>query len=387
MKKSLKIAMIEHIGGHGGNEFYDLGLCEALSLQHKVFWFTCDETVIDQKVNIKTKVIKCYRGIFKKNNKLVRGVKYLLGTIYSLLYCLKEEVDIIHLHYYGFNIIEKLNLKLFKMFRFKIIATVHDIEPFDKKKENLDIDYNSFLKPLDAIIVHTNFSKKILSKIINKEDYSKIYRIQSGDIDFLYNVKITKEKAREALGLPIDKKIILFFGHIKRVKGLDLLISAFNKVALEISDVFLVVAGRPWKIDMKEYYSLVDNRIRDKVLFQLNYIPNEQVNLYFKSSDIVVLPYKKIYNSSVILRAFDYGSCVLASNLESLKEFIIPGVTGEIFAKGDKKELAEKIIILLNSSKTIERIKLNSKDFIDKNFSKKEILTSMNSVYNFVLEE
>ncbi len=385
MSKPLKVAVIEPIGGHGGNEFYDFGLCEAVALKHKVFLFTCDETVLDTKVNLKTEVIKCFKGIYGKSNRFLRGLRYVLGTLYALFFCLKNRIDIVHIHYYGFSLLEKFNLKLFKLARFRVVATVHDIEPFDRFGEELSLDYDSFFNPVDAIIVHTDFSAKCLANMMDKSNFSKVIKVKSGDLDFVYNVDIEKQKAREELNLPVEKTLILFFGHIKKVKGLDLLLNAFNKVALNNMNVCLLVVGRPWKVNVEEYFSMVDEKIKDRVLFRFDYIPNEQVNLYFKATDIVVLPYRKIYNSSLILRSFDYGSCVLASNLETFKEFIIERETGLLFEKDNAEDLAEKLNFLLKNPSLAENIKANAKKFVESNFSRIHILKGMDRVYDFVL--
>ena len=391
MKKSegrnrLNIAVIEPIGGHGGNEFYDFGLCEALSLSHKVTLFTCDKTRLHLQFPFKTEVKTVYKGIYGNSPSIVKGLRYLRGTLSALFYCLKKKVDLVHLHIYRFAFWEKFNLLLFRFFRFKVVATVHDIEPFARFGEKVNINYDDFLKHSDAIIVHTDFSAQCLNRLLNEKNSKKIRKVKSGDIDFVYKKEIVKEEARKKLNLPLDKKIIMFFGQIKKVKGLDVLIRAFNIVGKNFQDANLLIAGKPWKVDLNEYLNLIDKELKDRVISRANFIPNEEVPFYFAASDIVVLPYRKIYNSSVILRAFDYGSAVIASNLDTFKEFIDSGKNGLLFKSEDFKDLAEKIEYLLLNPEKIKVFKKNAERFVAENYNRKEINLQMNKIFSEIFK-
>ncbi len=384
-RKKLKVAVIEPIGGHGGNEFYDFGICESVALSNDVKFYTCDETVLHENAEVKTEVIKCYKGIYGNAPKFVRGFNYLKGIFCSLFSCLKNKTDIVHLHAYGFSFFESLSIRLFKLAGFKVIVTVHDIEPFDRFGSEININYNKFLKPADVIIVHTDFSIECLSKILNEENRKKLRKVKSGDLDFVYNKDIPMDEARKALSLPLDKKLILFFGQIKKVKGVDLLINAFNRIARENPDLDLVIAGRPWKVDINEYLKLIEEDVKNRIHLRLNYIPNEEVPLYFKACDITVLPYRKIYNSSVILRAFDYGCAVIASDLPTFKEFVIDGENGLLFKSEDVEDLIDKINFIFENEGMIERFKKNAKLFVEENFSREIINRQMNEIFDLVL--
>ncbi len=383
--KKLNIAVIEHIGGHGGNEFYDFGLCEALSLSHNVTLFTCDKTNLHRRHPLNTKIKLVYKGIYGASPKLIKALRYLIGSLSALYYSIIDKADLVHLHFYRFDFWEKLNLLLFKVFRFKIIATVHDIEPLAKYKEKVNINYDNFLRHIDAIIVHTDYSARCLNRLLNEKNRVKIRKIKSGDLDFIFKKEISKKDAREKLNLPINKKIIMFFGHIKKVKGLDILIKAFNIVGERFPDVTLLIAGRPWKVDLNEYLNLVNKRLSDRVIWRTGFVPNEDVPFYFAATDIVVLPYKKNYNSSVILRAFDYGSAVIGSDINALKEFIEEGKTGYLFKSEDFEDLARKIEYLIYSPEKIKIFTKNTKNFIANNFSREEINFQMNEIFKEIL--
>ena len=195
--------------------------------------------------------------------------------------------------------------------------------------------------------------------------------VPHGDMDFIYNVDILKEEARAQIKINLeeDEYLILFFGQVKKVKGIDILLKSFAKV-IKHQKVKLLIAGKLWKNDSMEYHTIVkDNNLNDKVIFRLAFIPAKDVPLYFKSADIVVLPYKKVYNSGVLLRAMDYGSTLIVSDLAPLVNIIKHGETGLVFESENVNSLSQSIEDLLNNKILREDLKYNAKRYLDENYS------------------
>jgi len=101
----------------------------------------------------------------------------------------------------------------------------------------------------------------------------------------------TQAEARARIGLPAEGPLILFFGIIRPYKGVHDLIEAFGRIAGEHPDARLVIAGKPW-----EDWSPYAERIRalgleDRVITRLEYIPQEEVYLYYTACDAAALPY------------------------------------------------------------------------------------------------
>ena len=63
------------------------------------------------------------------------------------------------------------------------------------------------------------------------------------------------------MNIPTNKFVFLFFGQIKKVKGVDILLKAFSKLAKEREDVYLIVAGNTWKSDYSYYKKIADERV------------------------------------------------------------------------------------------------------------------------------
>ncbi len=389
--EKLKIAIVEPVGGHGGLDFYNLGLTESIASKgNEVYLYTSDTTALDSEIkNIKTNVRKYYKNIYNKDNKYIRGIRYLTGTFKSLIHSKNNSVQVAHFQIYNFSKLELFNMSLFKLCGIKIIATIHDVE----KLSGMDVVhsqniYEKFQSLIDQVIVHTEFTKNTLVKyFIGYEDSITI--VPHGDMDFIYKKELSKEEALAELKLDVlsNKKIILLFGQIKKVKGLDILLKAFAKIKDKHKDTIVMVVGKLWKNEEDEYIKIIkDSNMENQVKLELKFIDNKDVPLYFKIADIVALPYKKIYNSGVILRALDYGSTVLVSDLAPLTKIITHNENGYVFRSEDVDDMAQKIDKLLENDKLRDALKRNAMNYIKENFSWDLIAEKTIDVYKQALE-
>ncbi len=150
-------------------------------------------------------------------------------------------------------------------------------------------------------------------------------------------------EARARLRLPAEKPVLLFFGFVRRYKGLRYLLQALPLVRKYIP-VHLLVAGEFWE-DEEVYRRLVEELGLQECVTLLNrYIPNEEVGLYFSAADVLVLPYLEATQSAVVQTAFGFERPVIATQVGGLAETIEHNGTGLIVSPGDIQALAEAII-------------------------------------------
>jgi len=381
---SVRVAMIEPVGGHGGNEFYDFGLCEHLGKHCDVLFYTCNETTLHKKFHLKTKTYIFYKKIYGKSPALLRGLRYLYATLKTLIHSKNNNVNITHVHIYHFSWREFIVVLLVWIFKIKVVATIHDVESFiggvtDKKSRKNAL---KFIPLVDQFIVHSQYAFDHLISFIGSNRKSDVHIVPHGDVDFLYLRPSSQIEARKSLDLPESLRIILFFGQIKKVKGLDILLDAFSKVSVSHQNCLLLVVGKPWKIDS----SMIEQRINSlgidhRVMLNMSYIENEDVPKYFSAADFVVLPYLKIYSSGVLLRALDYGSPVIVSDLPPLVDIISDGVNGRIFKAGDPVSLQLAIGEMLDNDFLLKKYSDAGKQIIKEKYSWDMIASRTFSVY------
>jgi glycosyltransferase involved in cell wall biosynthesis len=158
---------------------------------------------------------------------------------------------------------------------------------------------------------------------------------------------LTCEEARQRLGLRKGERAILFFGNIAAYKGLEYLIAAFERIVADGGDYRLIVAGRaknasdPYVADIQE--RLNRKIVRERTVLRMEFIPDEEMELYLKAADVTVLPYTRIFQSGVLFLAYSFGLPVIASDVGSLREDVVEGETGFICKSEDLLDLAKTI--------------------------------------------
>jgi glycosyltransferase involved in cell wall biosynthesis len=237
---------------------------------------------------------------------------------------------------------------LYKAFGKKIVLTVHNVnigkrDATDSLANRLTLRMQYRLA--DHLFVHTEKMKAELTDDFGVSP-SKISVIPFGINNTVPATSMTGAEARRRLGLGSHEKVLLFFGSIAPYKGLEYLVAACQISMPRHSDYRLVVAGSP-KGD-KRYWSgiyeqILGNLNPDQVTLKIEFVPDEDTETYFKAADVLVLPYRRIFQSGVLFLGYSFGLPVLAADVGSLKDDIVQGVTGLVFHPEDSTDLARAI--------------------------------------------
>jgi glycosyltransferase involved in cell wall biosynthesis len=170
------------------------------------------------------------------------------------------------------------------------------------------------------------------------------------------NKKYSKEQAKEKLGL--TRNVLLFFGFVRKYKGLDILLDAIP-IVLKEKEVTLLIVGEFWK-DKQKYLSKISRLgISKKVVIVDEYIPNEEIGLYFAAADLVVQPYISATGSGICQLAYGFDRPVIATNVGCLPEVIENGINGRIVEPGDAQCLAEAVLESLHPD-NLKKFTLNA---------------------------
>ncbi len=157
-----------------------------------------------------------------------------------------------------------------------------------------------------------------------------------------YPPPIAKNDARRQLNLPTDVPLILFFGLVRRYKGLDLLLHALAHPSVRTRNVHLLVAGEFYD-DPNQYHELIRTlHLNEVVHIHDWFIPDHQVHLYFSACDLVVLPYREASQSGVTQVAYFYQKPMLVTRVGGLPEQVAGGTAG-LIANPTPEDLAHAI--------------------------------------------
>lgn len=145
---------------------------------------------------------------------------------------------------------------------------------------------------------------------------------------------MSKEAAREYLQLPAHEPIILFFGFIRKYKGLDLLLHALallknkNCYNPEIVLPKLIIAGEFYD-DEETYTNLIDSLGLHELIYSFtNFIPDQEVKYYLNACDFVIQPYRNATQSGVTPLAYHFEKPMLVTNVGALPDMVLADDSG-----------------------------------------------------------
>ena len=202
----------------------------------------------------------------------------------------------------------------------KIICIADNVIPHEKRPgDKLFTKY--FLQSCDAFIT---MSEKVMSdlRLFEKEKPAKLV---SHPLYDNFGEGISKEEARKHLNIPQEENIILFFGFIRKYKGLDLLLGAMAVLKNQqpaTRNHKLLVAGEFYE-DEKPYQELIDKlNIRDRLLLKTDFIPDSEVKYYLCAADAVIQPYKNATQSGVTPLAYHFEKPMVVTNVGGLPALV-----------------------------------------------------------------
>ena len=376
----IKAAIIDPLGAHGSSHhFYLFGQLDGLrNNEVNISLYANNET---ENPHIKgVNFYSFYNNLFSSKYKWISGLRWVVGTLKSVLHARLQGISVFHFHIFYTNILILFNLFLVKLLFGKVVLTVHDVTSFADENESTII--SKFIYNLtDIVLTHNAFSKNEIIKVTSISS-SNIYIIPHGNYTPFISIQNDKNNSKEKLNLPKDKTILLFFGMIKKVKGLEILLEAFKKVVETNSDIVLLIAGKPWENDFAEYQKIIDrDNLSKHIILHTKFIPHEDVEHYYCASDLVVLPYKKIYQSGVLMMTLSYERPAIVSNLPPLMEVISDNENGFLFESENSKDLSDKLIQILADKKNLEIVRKKGIELINTKYGWDEIGRLTKSAY------
>lgn len=197
----------------------------------------------------------------------------------------------------------------------QVMAITDNIIPHEKRiGDNLLTSY--FVNSCDGFITLSNSVLDDLSKFTNCSNKKFIPH----PIYDIFGEQVDKKFALQHLGLNPTEKYLLFFGFVRKYKGLDILLKALSDKRLK--DVKLIVAGEFYD-DSQEYYDLIDDLgIQDQVILKSDFIPSEEVKYYFCAADMVVQTYRTATQSGVTQIGYHFERPMLVTDVGGLAEII-----------------------------------------------------------------
>jgi glycosyltransferase involved in cell wall biosynthesis len=205
--------------------------------------------------------------------------------------------------------------------------------------------------PFDLGLARTVLSRGDEFIVLSESDYGSLRRALPGASIHLgrhptyevFNLQsMDRDQARAQLGYAADERLLLFFGFVRRYKGLAHLLQALALVP-DTLDVKLLVAGEFWEPENGYNAQAEALGLSQQVRLINRYVPNEEMDLYFSAADAVVLPYLEATQSGIAQIAFGFEVPVITTSVGGLPETVRDGESGLVVPPNDAEALAGAI--------------------------------------------
>ncbi|CAG1771846.1 partial Putative teichuronic acid biosynthesis glycosyltransferase TuaC, partial [uncultured bacterium] len=167
------------------------------------------------------------------------------------------------------------------------------------------------------------------------------YRFAAHPVYDIFGTVMPATEARAALGITAPR-VLLFFGYIRKYKGLHVLLDAIHRLPASFNLQTFVV-GEFYDDEAKYRDQVARLGLGDRVTIVSDYVPNDKVRQYFSAADAVVLPYLSATQSGIAQIAYNFDLPVIATDVGGLAEVVRHEVTGLITAPNDPDALATTI--------------------------------------------
>jgi glycosyltransferase involved in cell wall biosynthesis len=327
---------------------YDYSLCEALASRGCAVTLVRSEFVHTSSWQAATS-FKVWSHFYQRSHARPRrrafGLLWKLGKLAEhtrdmarlVTECEKRKPDILHFQWLPVPMIDRGYLRNLRRIA-PVVLTLHNTTTFHGslgQRLHQRIGFDSIFQHLSALIVHTEFSKR---QVIERGwlPAEKVHIVSHGVLDYYRSVASVPRVPLAGSEVEPAGPTLLFFGAIESYKGVDLLIRAFAGLPPSMQATSrLCIAGKPG-MDMSGLRELARSlKVENRTTWILRFVAEEEIPGLFGSAAAVVLPYREIDQSGVLMTAIAFDKPIVASRVGGLAETIKDGVHGRLFPAGD----------------------------------------------------
>ncbi len=226
----------------------------------------------------------------------------------------------------------------------KILCLAHNIIPHEKRLGDAAMT-RYFTQSMEGFLVMSASVQKDLEQFAP----GKPVKQHPHPLYDHFGDRLPKAEALQKLGLDPNFQYLLFFGFIRKYKGLDWLLEAFKDERLRKLPIRLIVAGE-FYTDASPYLELIDDSIKNEVKLFTRFIPEEEVRIYFSASDMVVQPYKTATQSGVTQIAYHFEKPMIVTRVGGLSEIVPHGVAGYV-VETQPRAIADALVDFFTENK------------------------------------
>lgn len=333
----------------GGISHYTSLLCQNLRRKHEVI-------MVSYKMQYPKFLFKKEQKDYSNNGFQVEDTKYWIHTANPFnLFMTADKIkkfkpDIVMLQWWHpyfapcYSILERFLRQI------PFIITCHNVFPHERFPMDKFLT-RMVLKRAAGYIVQSHLDEQDLLMIKPGANYV----VTPHPTYNAFRMKnMSREEAREEIGISTNVPMLLFFGFIREYKGLKYLLDALPKVKRQIPDIMLWVVG-DFSSDRNEYLEQIVRRgIEDNIRLIEGYVPDQEVEKYFAATDLVVLPYISATQSGIVQIAYGFDKPVVVTDVGGLPDVVQHRKTGYVVPPRNAEEIAHAICSYYREDQSVD---------------------------------
>ncbi|MFZ5595213.1 MAG: glycosyltransferase family 4 protein [Pseudomonadota bacterium] len=277
-----------------------------------------------------------------------RSRHYPMDVVRFLMGVVRRRPDVIVLQGpLKFPWFDGMIVRLIRLAGIRTAITVHDLLPHYPRWWSA-VEYGFYYRSFSKVIVHSEAAHQGVKGL---GVASPILVVPHGAYDIFCLSGVSRKDARRRIGVNDDEFVVLFFGHLEPRKGLVEFIEAARLLQAVPRLKFVIAGGNDMARHGAEYEAVLESaKMMGNVLVRDARIPFEEVENYFRASDLVVLPYREGTTSGVLKLAIAFEVPIIASRVGDLPEQVPPS-GGVLIDAGDgmATALAEAVVDISTS--------------------------------------
>ena len=407
MEDRLRIVMVEIANG-GGLIHFDYQLCIALANEGMDVTLIAgtEYELADQPHNFTVKKMfqlwknfdpppllanpweRALRKIFLSLRRVPRAMRVLAAWVHLTLYLTRTRPDLVQFSRIA-NSFEAIFIIYLRRRGLVLSQLCHEFElresPNYFSRLLFQADSSAYAQFSAIFFLGEEVRRRFLSLYSSIPEINT-HVIMHGNSSWLINIQTQPNILniiRARYGLQEGERVVLFFGLLAPSKGLDDLIEAFALVRQSCA-AKLIIAGFPTKaIALNDLRSRIASfGLTDSVILDARYIPLEEISTIMSLATVVVYPYRSGTQSGALQTAYTFGRPVIATTVGGLSEAVDDGKSGFLVPPQSPRELADKIVILINNPELVAQMGNYAKHLSDTRFSWQSIARQISLVYD-----
>jgi D-inositol-3-phosphate glycosyltransferase len=258
----------------------------------------------------------------------------------------RRSPGIVHVQWSHLPFLDRIFWRRWRRAGWRVVYTAHDARPLPGTTPGLFAGgYRRLAASADAVVVHSEAARaELIAMGLGAQRLHVIPLAMTLDT----GTPPDRALARQSLGIEPDGSVVLFFGFVKRYKGLAVLLASLPRLRATRPDLTLIVAGE--FVGSQAAYARVAERlgIDDAIRWRPGFVASTEVAALFAAADVVALPYLAASSSAVLLTAYASRRPVVASAIGGLVELVDQRVTGILVPPDDPSALAEALATVLS---------------------------------------